>query len=105
MKIPLKDWTVAGSWPWTVMQGASVETGAKFSAVTPRIPARVPGSVYDDLERAGLIPDPYFERNSLLCEWAANRFWSYCTSLKKPETGGRRARLVFRGSTIMPMCF
>ena len=97
MKIPLKDWTVAGSWPWTVMQGASVEIGAKFSAVTPRIPARVPGSVYDDLERAGLIPDPYFERNSLLCEWVANRFWSYCTSLKKPETGGRRARLVFRG--------
>lgn len=97
MRIPLKDWTVAGSWPWTVMQGASVETGAKFSAVTPRIPARVPGSVYDDLERAGLIPDPYFERNSLLCEWVANRFWSYCTSLKKPETGGRRARLVFLG--------
>ena len=36
MKIPLTDWTVAGSWPFTVMQGASVETGAKFSAVTPR---------------------------------------------------------------------
>ena len=97
MKIPLTDWTVAGSWPFTVMQGASVETGAKFSAVTPRIPAKVPGSVYDDLERAGLIPDPYFERNSLLCEWVANRFWSYMTSFPKPETGGKRARLVFRG--------
>ncbi len=97
MKIPLTDWTVAGSWPFTVMQGASVETGAKFSAVTPRIPAKVPGSVYDDLERAGLIPDPYFERNSLLCEWVANRFWSYMTSFRKPETDGKRARLVFRG--------
>ena len=97
MRIPLTDWTVAGSWPWTVMQGASVETGAKFTAVTPRIPARVPGSVYDDLERAGLIPDPYFERNSLLCEWVANRFWSYITVFPKPETDGRRVRLVLEG--------
>ncbi|MBR4204408.1 MAG: hypothetical protein IKQ92_02930 [Clostridia bacterium] len=97
MRIPLCDWTVAGSWPWTVMQGASVETGAKFSAVTPRVPARVPGSVYDDLRRAGVIPDPYFEMNSLLCEWVANRFWSYMTSFPMPETGGRRVRLVLEG--------
>ena len=97
MRIPLKNWTVAGSWPYTVMQGHSVETGAKFTAVTPRIPARVAGSVYDDLERAGLIPDPYFEQNSLLCEWVANRFWSYQTVFRKPETGGRRVRLVFEG--------
>ena len=69
MRIPLTDWTVAGSWPYTVMQGSSVETGAKFTAVTPRIPAKVPGSVYDDLERAGIIPDPYYEQNSLLSEW------------------------------------
>ena len=97
MKIPLTDWTVAGSWPWTVMQGASVETGAKFSAVTPRIPAKVPGSVYDDLLRAGLIPDPYFERNSLLTEWVANRFWSYMTSFPKPDTEGKPVRLVLSG--------
>ena len=97
MKIPLRDWTVAGSWPWTVMQGASVETGAKFSAVTPRIPAKVPGSVYDDLRRAGLIPDPYFACNSLLTEWVANRFWSYMTAFPKPEIGGLPVRLVLRG--------
>ena len=97
MKIPLTAWTVAGSWPFTVMHGASVETGAKFSAVTPRIPAKVPGSVYDDLLRAGLIPDPYFERNSLLSEWVADRFWSYMTSFPKPDAEGRRVRLVFEG--------
>ena len=97
MKISLRNWTVAGSWPWTVMQGASVETGARFSAVTPRIPAKVPGSVYDDLLRAGLIPDPYYECNSLLCEWVANRFWSYMTAFPKPETNGKPVRLVLRG--------
>ena len=74
MRIPLRDWTVAGSWPYTVLHSASVEAEVKAKAVTPRIPARVPGSVYDDLERAGLIPDPYFECNSILSEWVANRF-------------------------------
>jgi len=41
------------------------------------IPARVPGSVVDDLMRAGEVPDIYFERNSRLAEWAADRTWLY----------------------------
>ena len=40
-------------------------------------PARVPGSVVDDLVRAGEVPDPYFERNSRLAEWVAERTWVY----------------------------
>ena len=39
------------------------------------LPARVPGSVVDDLMRAGEVPDVYFERNSRLAEWAAERTW------------------------------
>lgn len=98
MKILLdQNWTVAGSWPFTVLQGASVETGARFAGVTPRIPAKVPGSVYDDLLRAGLIEDPYYECNSVKCEWVANRFWSYQTTFQKPETAGKCVRLVLKG--------
>ena len=41
------------------------------------IDAAVPGSVVDDLRRAGEIPDPYFERNSLLIEWTSQRAWLY----------------------------
>ena len=41
------------------------------------LPARVPGSVVDDLVRAGEVPTPYFERNSRLAEWAAERTWVY----------------------------
>jgi beta-mannosidase len=41
------------------------------------LPARVPGSVVDDLVRAGEVPDPYFERNSRLAEWVADRTWVY----------------------------
>jgi beta-mannosidase len=41
------------------------------------LPARVPGSVVDDLVRAGELPSPYFERQSRLAEWVANRTWIY----------------------------
>ena len=41
------------------------------------LPARVPGSVVDDLVRAGEVPDPYFERNSRHAEWVAERTWLY----------------------------
>jgi beta-mannosidase len=46
------------------------------------LPARVPGSVVDDLMRAGEVPDVYFERNSRLAEWAADRTWVYRTRVR-----------------------
>lgn len=58
----------------------------------------VPGSVHHDLWKAGQIPDPYFERNSLLIEWAAQRTWVYKRDVVVPgEYRGKRARLVFEG--------
>jgi beta-mannosidase len=39
--------------------------------------ARVPGSVVDDLVRAGEAPSPYHERHSRAAEWAADRHWIY----------------------------
>jgi beta-mannosidase len=41
------------------------------------LPARVPGSVVDDLVRAGEVPSPYFERKSRLAEWVSDRTWVY----------------------------
>jgi beta-mannosidase len=41
------------------------------------IPACVPGSVVDDLVRAGEAPSPYHERDSRAAEWAADRHWIY----------------------------
>ena len=38
--------------------------------------AEVPGSVYVDLHRAGLIPDPYYRDNEAACRWVANTSWS-----------------------------
>jgi beta-mannosidase len=50
------------------------------------LPARVPGSVVDDLLRAGEVPDVYYERNSRLAEWAAERTWVYRTRVAGPRT-------------------
>jgi beta-mannosidase len=41
------------------------------------LPAHVPGSVVDDLFRAGEVPDPYRMRQSRDAEWAAVRTWVY----------------------------
>src|SRR5438093_9962459 len=58
----------------------------------------VPGSVYDDLWRAGEIPDPYFERNTLLAEWVADRTWLYKRTFTVPEEyRGKRLQLRFEG--------
>lgn len=48
------------------------------------LPAHVPGSVLDDLHRAGEVPDPYVGRNSLLNEWVPNRSWAYRRTLTLP---------------------
>jgi beta-mannosidase len=58
----------------------------------------VPGSVHHDLLRLKEIPDPYFERNSLLVEWVPERTWIYkkTFSLDKAHQG-KRIQLCFKG--------
>src|SRR5215213_5093005 len=41
------------------------------------LPARVPGSVLDDLVRTGEVPSPYHECDSRLAEWVPERAWIY----------------------------
>ena len=55
------------------------------------LPARVPGSVLDDLMRSGEVPDLYHGRNSLLAEWVEHRTWVYRTRVSGP------ARVRFEG--------
>lgn len=57
----------------------------------------MPGSVLDDLWRAGEVPDPYFERNSLLLEWAPARAWVYRYRLAVPPDAVTPATLRFDG--------
>ena len=39
--------------------------------------AVVPGSPLADLYRLGEIPDPYYEKNSLMAEWVSQRTWIF----------------------------
>ncbi|MCW2975654.1 MAG: beta-galactosidase/beta-glucuronidase [Actinomycetia bacterium] len=48
------------------------------------LPARVPGSVLDDLMRAGEVADLYHQRNSRLAEWVPERAWVYRTRFAVP---------------------
>ena len=50
------------------------------------LPARVPGSVIDDLVRAGELPDPYHGRDSRLAEWVPERSWIYRRRVQGPGT-------------------
>ena len=85
------DWQVRGclgrEWEWHVGPDKAWDAPGW-------LPARVPGSVLDDLRRAGEVPDPYHERNSRLAEWVPERAWVYRRRLR---VDGRRAVLEFGG--------
>ncbi len=58
----------------------------------------VPGSVQHDLWQNGEIPNPYFERNSLLIEWIPQRTWIYKKTFTVSEAlRGKRFELHFEG--------
>ncbi|GIG53503.1 glycoside hydrolase family 2 protein [Demequina activiva] len=62
------------------------------------VPAEVPGSTHVDLLRAGLIPDPYLDRNEKALEWMWTCSWRYATEFAAtPATDGERVDLVFDG--------
>ncbi|WP_432932889.1 glycoside hydrolase family 2 protein [Microbispora sp. CA-135349] len=62
------------------------------------IPARVPGSSHLDLMAAGLIPDPYLDRNEAELIWMHRADWRYATTFQAPAArSGERVDLVFDG--------
>ncbi|WP_051951756.1 glycoside hydrolase family 2 protein [Actinacidiphila yeochonensis] len=63
----------------------------------PGVPATVPGCVHTDLLAAGLIPDPFLDRNETRVAWVGRADWRYDTELPAPSGGHERADLVFDG--------
>ena len=58
----------------------------------------VPGCPYYDLWKLGEIPDPYVDRNSLLCEWVSQRTWLYKKTFRiDEEISGQHVWLHFEG--------
>ena len=90
------DWQFKGfegeDWVWRDSQKPDTRDVRHWQA------ASVPGSVHHDLLVAGEIPNPYFERNSLLLEWIPARTWVYKKAFRAgDELRGKRVQLVFEG--------
>ena len=96
--IHFQNWKVCGYHNCVPALGQSVELGTELIGSTLEMDAAVPGSVYQDLERAGYIASPHYDMNSLACEWVANRWWVYrATVPAMKKAPGKRYRLVLEG--------
>lgn len=60
--------------------------------------AKVPGDVYTDLWKAGVIEDPYFGRNSVKAQWVQQYEWWYALQFSVTEgVEGQVVDIVFEG--------
>ncbi|MHB1454250.1 MAG: glycoside hydrolase family 2 protein [Saccharofermentanales bacterium] len=76
------------------LQNFSMETHEKLYSIFHDIQATVPGSIHADLYRSGIIKDPYYEMQSMDCEWVPERWWKYRTEFDiDSRTLGRNLRL------------
>lgn len=78
--INLKSFKVMGTLAYQPDFSKHIQEGVEIPHLTEWIPAQIPGSIYDDLQKASYIEDPYYDMNSLNCEWVANRWWVYKTT-------------------------
>ncbi|MDF2924797.1 MAG: beta-galactosidase [Paenibacillaceae bacterium] len=73
----------------------------QFKAVHEQdwLPARVPGCVHKDLERNGIIAEPFYRRNELDQQWIDKQDWEYegCFQLSEQELNAAGLELVFDG--------
>ncbi|WP_423463857.1 glycoside hydrolase family 2 protein [Promicromonospora sp. MS192] len=83
----LKHTAVPG--PWTLhAETPAPDADAGVLAHLP-VTATVPGTVHTDLLAAGLIDDPYLDRNELLTPWIGRSRWRYETTLPEPSSAER----------------
>ncbi|MFI3322408.1 MAG: hypothetical protein R3Y50_07790 [Rikenellaceae bacterium] len=61
-------------------------------------PAKVPGDVYTDLWKAGVIEDPYFGRNLVKAQWVQHYEWWYTIQFNVTEsTENKKVSIDFDG--------
>ncbi|MEZ5013378.1 MAG: glycoside hydrolase family 2 protein [Chitinophagales bacterium] len=63
------------------------------------LPAVVPGNVFTDLMRNGVIPDPFYADNESKVQWVGNANWEYVCSfeLTKKEYNKKYVFITFEG--------
>ena len=69
------------------MNSISLSGSWTLSSRADRIecPAAVPGDNYTALEKAGVLPDPYYRLNEADCQWPADRDWVFARTFDVPR--------------------
>lgn len=73
------EWSLTGWRPFAWKLRKSAETGGFLLPDHGPYPARLPGSVQENLRRDGVIPDWHVGHNSLAIEWVEHRQWMFTT--------------------------
>ncbi len=74
-------WTLTGWRPFAWRLRKSAGAGGFLAPDHGPFPAHLPGSVQENLRRAGEIPDWHVGRNSLAIEWVEHRHWMFTANL------------------------
>ncbi|MEI7032844.1 glycoside hydrolase family 2 protein [Streptomyces pratensis] len=84
---------------WTLRLNTDRDTpeGTPPRLAGTTVPAQVPGCVHTDLMAAGLLADPYLDRNESKAAWVGRADWTYASELPRREGAFERADLVFEG--------
>lgn len=83
------DWSLTGWRPFAWKLRKSAETGGFLLPDHGPYPARLPGSVQENLRREGAIPDWNIGHQSLAIEWVEHRQWMFTTRVRvEAATGG-----------------
>jgi len=94
METKITKWTLQGYYPNAPLFGFSEEYGVTQFPATDEMDFYIGESIYNALERHGIIEDPMIDVNSYKCEWVANRWWIFRAQV---EIKGEFPRLYFEG--------
>ncbi|XP_077564268.1 beta-mannosidase-like [Haemaphysalis longicornis] len=69
-----------------------------------RVPCIVPGGIYTDLKRAGVIEEPYWGFNDMNYEWVAHENWTFYRDFKVPANLLRYNEVILVAHGIDTVC-
>lgn len=69
-----------------------------------KISATVPGGIYTDLKRSGVIGEPYYGFNDVRYEWVGRENWTFSRSFDVPDELLKQERVVLVAHGIDTVC-
>ena len=87
------------NWKFKITNYPADQVTIPLKRINKWIPAIIPGTIHTDLLKAGLIEDPFKERNEYKLEWISKSNCVYRTEFNYPGTINRSSdiKLVFEG--------